>query len=512
VVASLIVSLCQPSCYPHPVEQVEVLETHISWVLLAGDYAYKIKKPVDFGFLDFTRLEQRHFFCDEEIRLNGRFGSGLYLDVVPIGGSLENPILGQQPAIEYAVRMRRFASRDLLDNCLLAGRLSHRHIDHLAHAMAEFHQALPAEDSPLAFGSAEAVIQPVRDNIRQLSPLLDENARTLLNAIATASEREWQRCRAAIDRRRNQGRVRECHGDLHLGNIVLIGDQPCPFDGIEFNDALRWIDVISDIAFLLMDLRHCQRRDLAYRFLNTYLEVTGDYDGVTLLGFYQAYRAMVKAKIVALRAAQNGAVAWHDQCRAYMALALDLLHPGQPALLVTHGLPGCGKTVVSRCIAEKLPAIHLRSDVERKRLFGLKATDRAQDGQALYTAYATAKTYQCLAQLSKTLLAQGCKVIVDAAFLRRRERDAFACLAREQGVPLVIVDITSNDAVQRQRLQNRRNDASDADESVLDHLQRQAEPLADDERQYAVSINNDRDGVESLLVADDWQRLRQRLG
>lgn len=513
----LIDALQNPACYPHPVASVKLLETHISWVLLAGDYAYKIKKPVDFGFLDFSSLARRHFFCHEELRLNRRLAPELYLEVVGIGGDIERPVLGAEPAFEYAVKMRRFAEETLLDHRLAQGCLTTHELQRLAETMAQFHAELQPAGIDAGFGDADAVAEPMRQNFLQLAKLLDERYADRLASLQSASEQEYSRCRSLFMQRLQAGMVRECHGDLHLGNIVMMVDQPIPFDGIEFNPALRWIDVISDIAFLIMDLQQRQRPDLAFAFLNAYLQASGDYDGLGVLRFYLGYRAMVMAKVTAIRAAQIGKAAGLTQCENYLALAEHFYRPNQPALIITHGLPGCGKTTVSQIVLEKFGVIRIRSDVERKRLYGLQARQRSQsefDG-GIYTAEANVRTYQRLLELSRQILHSGFGVIVDAAFLKQQERDQFRQLAEELRLPFAILTISADEMIQRQHIQQRQTDsrdASEADINVYERLKEAAEKLSVDERQLAVEVVNN--GYIEALIADRsiWQNLERLTG
>ncbi|MGV8933493.1 MAG: AAA family ATPase, partial [Gallionellaceae bacterium] len=352
---------------------VHLHETHISWVLVAGRYAYKIKKAVDLGFLDFSSLQARRFYCAEEIRLNRRLAPNIYLDVIAIGGSVENPVLGQCPAIEYAVRMHKFPVSSQLDRLAARNKILPQHIDALAALVAKFHLELPASKDREVFGTTTSVRLAAEQNFEQLQALFsDSNDLEKLAVVRRASESEFTCCQSIIEERLLQGFVRECHGDLHLGNIVLIDDQPIPFDGIEFNPELRWMDVISEVAFTVMDLQYFKLDELAYRFLNDYLEIAGDYAGVKLLPFYMAYRAMVRAKVNAIRANQSDIQPGEKKsalfaCREYMALAARCFASGKPALIITYGLPGSGKSTFAQLALERLQAIRLRSDVERKR-------------------------------------------------------------------------------------------------------------------------------------------------
>lgn len=496
-----------------------VEETHISWVLLAGNDAYKIKKAVDLGFLDFSTLEKRRFYCEEELRLNRRLAPDLYLGVVAIGGSPERPLIGGEPAIEYAVHMRRFPRAAMMDRLLADGEITPAHIDSLAATVARFHAALPPAAADTPFGSPAVIQEAVLENFAQLAPSLDTPADlALLEKVRLASAREFTAGEQQFRQRKASGCVRECHGDLHLGNIVLLDDAPVPFDGIEFSATLRWIDVISEIAFTVMDLLERGHPQFAWRFLDKYLGHTGDYAGVGVLHYYLAYRAMVRAKVAAIRAGQEDAAQATKElqaCHDYLALAHDCLLRRHPALIITYGLPGCGKSTFAQLALERLGAIRIRSDVERKRLFGLTALadSKSQTGGGIYGEEATRRTYERLHELARGLLVSGFPVIVDAAFLRHEERENFSALAGEMDVPFVIASVQADEKVLMERLALRRNradDASEADTEVLRLLQTAQEPLREEELATTVIFTNNGD-AEALRMAEPWELLEARL-
>ena len=519
---TLVAALLDRQRFPHAAQSVRLVETHISWVLLAGRYAYKIKKALDLGFLNFASLDARQFYCSEEIRLNRRLAPLIYLDVIPIGGKPDAPEFGAQPAIEYAVRMRRFATEKQLDHLLARGKIMPQHMDNLAAVLAVFHGGLPKVDADSVFGAPATIRVAAMQNFETLLSLL--TVQSDRDAVAELRLSTANACAAGekyFVQRRAQGYVRECHGDLHLGNIVLIGKQPVPFDGIEFNPSLRWIDVMDEVAFLVMDLLHGQRPDLAYRFLNAYLETTGDYAGVAVLRFYLAYRAGVRAKVSAIRAYQPD----HSQlvqtqaltaCRNYLVLAAECLARRRPALIITHGLPGSGKSTFAQAALERLQAIRIRSDVERKRLFGLNPLDdsRSRAGDGIYSADATRRTYTRLHELARDLLDAGFPVIVDAAFLKQDEREQFHALALSLSVPFVIVSMQASTATLNTRIMLRRNaasDASEADLGVLQMLQAAQQPLLPHELVRTVEFSNDADHGGIPADAASWGRLDELL-
>ncbi|MEN6585793.1 MAG: AAA family ATPase, partial [Sulfuricella sp.] len=314
------------------------------------------------------------------------------------------------------------------------------------------------------------------------------------------SEDEFTRRRANLAARREHGFVRECHGDLHLGNMAWIDDQPVLFDCIEFNPALRWIDVINDTAFAVMDLHDRGRPDLAWHFLNTYLEQTGDFGGLSLLPYYLSYRAMVRAKVSCIRADQGGLSpeqlqAACQQTAAYLHLAALFTRPPRPWLLITHGYSGSGKTTASQFLLERTGAIRLRSDVERKRLFGLAPNARSQSGidQGLYAPDAHVITYRRLEELAREVLLAGFPAIVDAAFLKRIERDAFRALALELGIPFMILELHAEGGELRRRIVQREHlgrDASEATLQVLEAQLRGGEGIAKEERKWTATVTS----------------------
>lgn len=521
--AHLVSAMHDPARYPHPAGAVLHIETHISHVLLAGDYVYKIKKPVDLGFLDFTTLKARRFYCEEELRLNRRFAPKLYLEVVAIGGSLEAPVLGAATAaIEYAVKMRRFPQEALFDRLAETGELECRHIDALASVIADFHGGAARAAATDPYGSAAAIEAPMRQNFEQIRGLIGSDVG---REIAAATRRgaldeieNWSRNRHAelapvFAARHAQGFVRECHGDLHLGNVAWVDGAALPFDCIEFNPNLRWIDVMSEVAFLIMDLRMRGRDDFANRFLDAYLERSGDYAGLAVLDDYLVYRAMVRAKIAAIRAGQADAgeevrrQATAD-CDAHLALAQRFIKPRRLALVIMHGLSGSGKTFVSQGLLEATGMLRLRSDVERKRMQGMAVEAKSGSGlfTGLYREEATRSTYAEMERLARLVLAVGWPVVVDAAFLRRWQREAFRKLADEFGLPFLIVSCTASGAVLRERVRLRSaagRDASEADLAVLDRQMASAESLESEGQVLCLDTSEERAGgeVPGLILA-----------
>lgn len=480
---ALIQALQNPACYNHAVTQLTMMETHISWVILTGEYAYKIKKGVDFGFLDYSSLEKRHSQCEAELRLNRRTSPQLYLDVVPIGGSASAPQLFQQPAIEYAVKMRQFPQTALLSRLLSEGKLTEDNILGLADQIATFHSQVDVAADDSSYGTPDRVFYPVNENFEQIRALInDDHVQQRLDVLEQHNRRFFEQHREHFKQRKQNGFIRDCHGDLHLNNILLLEGEPMLFDCIEFNPNLRIIDVINEMAFLVMDLELNQRADLANLLLNRYLERNGDYEGLRLMPFYLGYRAMVRAKVALLgldpkQQDDEQQRAIMDTFLSYLALAEKYAQPAKPQLLITHGLSGSGKTTVSEQLLNEPGVIRLRSDVERKRLFGLDSKDNSQSapGKGLYTREASRRTYDYLLQLGEAALSGGYTVIVDATFLQQEERLRFRQLAERLHIPFTLLHFQADTDTLQQRVQQRLQQGTDASEADTMVLQQQLE-------------------------------------
>jgi aminoglycoside phosphotransferase family enzyme/predicted kinase len=494
---ALAKALAGPEAWPGAARDLRLIQTHISSVLLVDGDAYKLKKPLDLGFLDYSTLDKRRHYCEEELRLNRRLAPDIYLDVVPVCGTPEHPVIGAGgEVIEWAVHMRRFDPTDVLAEC--PGRLSAELVEQLAADIASFHQG--ATVAPAEFGSMAHVAGPMRDNIAQIRARRSME-RGRLDELSQWLEQRLEACAELIEQRRQQGRIRECHGDLHLNNIVLIDGRPVIFDGIEFSPELRYIDVYADLAFLTMDLARLGRDDLARRLLDRYLQQTGDYTGLPLLRLYEVYRAMVRAKVAAIHAAERNLSADERErivaeLRRYLRVAACLSRPCRRGLVITHGVSGSGKSTVVDELLAALPAVRLRSDVERKRLAGLAADARSGSGVGtdLYSREMTDRTYARLAELAGSVIAAGFTAVVDATFLEADRRRQFADLAGQLAVPFVIIDCDAPETVLRQRVAQRHSAAIDASEAGLAVLARQLqsrEPLSAAEQALALAVRPD---------------------
>ena len=478
----------------YPGQRPTVVRTHISTVILAGELALKLKRPVRLPFLDFSTLAQRHRYLLEELRLNRRTAPQLYRDVVPLTGPDDHPVLdGPGEPTDWVLRMRRFDTSQEFLALARTGQLQAAHVEALAAHIAVLQQALPPLTAPDAGG------QPPKDARQWTLESLDEIAahprrpasctQADVTDLHQAVDAAFAQAQARIDRRRAQGFVREGHGDLHLANIVCWQGEVLAFDAIEFDARLRVIDVVSDVAFTFMDLQAVGLSALAWHFINAWAVRTGDYDGLPLLKRHAAYRALVRAKVVLL---SGGDVANFER---FWRLACDLLRrPPRPRLVVTMGLSGSGKSTVARLLADGIGAVWLRSDVERKRLHGLAPTERPQPGSPLYSADATRRTYARLGELAETLLAAGLPVVVDAACLRGDERETLRALAGRCGAAWSLVACSAGPERLQARIaarQTRGDDPSDATVEVLALQQRVQEPLTPDELRHAVQVTND---------------------
>jgi len=496
----LITAMLNPGIYDHPADNLQLIETHISWVILAGQYAYKLKKPVNLGFLDFSTLEKRRFYCEEELRLNHRLAPSLYLQVVAITGLPEQPCLnGPGEPIDFAVKMNQFPRDAQLDRMLNRGELLPEHIDGMACFVADFHRHTVMADPETTYGDPEHIDMPVTENFSQIRDRITNSSYLkTLETLQQWTKTEFDKLLPILRLRKAKGYIRECHGDLHLRNLAWVNQKPLAFDCIEFNPNFRWIDVISEIAFLVMDLEDRGQPLFAQRFLNRYLEQSGDYAGIQILRFYLVYRALVRAKVDAIRCSQDG-IGKQEQKEAeedfsgYLRLAENYTHTSLPRLIITHGPSGSGKTTLTQPLLEKLGAIRLRSDVERKHLFGLKADGRAQakPGKGIYTTDSTEKTYQKLAELASTILDAGYSVIIDATCQKPAQRALFQQLASQKQLPYVILEFTASADALRSRITKRMGGASDADLRVLDYQLSHWHPLQKNETEFTISIDTE---------------------
>jgi aminoglycoside phosphotransferase family enzyme/predicted kinase len=503
--------LLTPSAFAHPVTRLELRETNISWIILTGAFAYKIKKSVRLEFLDASTLALRRHLCEEELRLNRRLAADLYLDVTAI--TREAGVVrvgGHGQIIEYAVQMKQFEAAQELSALLDAGQVSGEEINEFAMRLAEFHASAARAASTQDFQHTEQLHDAVLGNLATLLAHLDGgSALPDLGLLIDWTHDSLHDLLPEFRARERCGYVRECHGDLHAGNIVRWNGRLVPFDCLEFNPKLRWIDVMNDVAFLVMDLSARGRKDLAWSFLNAYLERSGDYDGVRLLVFYAVYRALVRAMVDSLEAQ---GVPEHrerslNRLRTRVTTAVDFVNRPPPRLFIMHGVSGSGKSWLSERLVAQLGAVRIRSDVERKRLAGARTSGVDEPGfeQGIYTPEFSHRTYARLLECARSCLKGGADTVIDAAFLKAADRRAFRELAVRQGVPFFIVSCEATERILTQRITKRRQlhlDPSEAGAEVLARQSQHLQPFDADEQLHLITIDTTQpDALQTTLRA-----------
>lgn len=491
--SDVIASLSRPAAYPFEVDQIEVRQTHISVVFLAGAFVFKIKKPVRLPFLDFSTLDLRHFYCDEEVRLNRRLAEGVYRGVVPIrqtanGLRFAGDVAEDNgPIVEWAVQMERLPDETTFDSRLRLGALTAAQVALLSRRVSRFHQSARRDAETAAFGSFERVAAAIRENIAFAKTQQGVSISTaVFQRLHRATETSLETVRALIDQRVAEGFVRELHGDLHLDHVYLFEDRVPPrdllvIDCIEFNAGFRCIDVVADMAFCVMDFAAHGRRDLGRLFADEYFAASEDISGRQLLPLFTSYRAAVRAKVNGLLAAEvevsdADRQAATNRAAGFWLLALESLEPPtrRPALLLVSGLPGTGKSTLARGLSERAGFEVIRSDVVRKELASQSAeanatpaTSTAADfGAGLYSSEWTDRTYAECLRRAVAALRNGGRVIVDATFQEDRRRREFLQAAQQLCVPALWLVCEAEAQLTHQRLDARRGDASDADWAI----------------------------------------------
>ncbi len=468
-------ALTRPEAYPFPVRRVELRETHISWVFLAGTRVYKVKKPVRFSFLDYSTIERRRHFCAEEVRLNARLAPGVYRGVVALERTASGRLRidGAGTTVDYAVEMERLPDDRMMDRLLAAGEISNEPIDRLVDLLLCFHAQAATGPDVDRYAAPEAVRRVVLGNLAEcpaeLAPQLVATLTRRLAALLDASSE-------LLAERARQGRAREGHGDLHAGNVCFLPDRVVAYDCIEFEPAFRCGDVAADLAFLVMDLDARGFRAFGSYLAHRYAHASGDTTLRHVLPLFKVHRALVRAKVAALRMTSASGDE-HNAARAeserYLGLAAGYLVV-PPVLLVLCGLPGTGKSTIAHAVERALGAVVLSSDLLRKRLFGLEPTERWRGGVGAgpYTSEWTTRTYDALCSQAAAHLDGGRSVIVDATFPVASWRARFLTLASERHVPARVLHVVAPDAVVEERLAARAHDASavsDADLAVFRH-------------------------------------------
>jgi len=534
----LIKGLLRPQAFPHKVDKIKLLETHISWVILTGKYAYKIKKQLNLNFLVTKTLKERIHFCKEELRLNRLHSTDLYIGITAIVGpaskphfkEVSYPITSKDPEevrseiIEVAIKMHEFQQSQLMTNTLKGNMLKRESIEMLGKNLARFHLCSPYLSPKSEFGRIISIVTPAKDNLKVLS-----NSESLIVHTTFFKEHHiWIDKKITVlarifKERRKLGAIRECHGDLHMGNIRVRDDNNLePFDSLEFSPILRWIDPISEIAFLMIDLEVHKKSKYSIAFLNSWLEETGDYSGLRLLPWYSAYRSLVRAKVNTLRSCQinsnketskNVGVETSqlsNMSEKYIAKAKEIQNRKASALILMHGLSGSGKSYLSEKLCDQLLAVRIRSDIERQRLFGLKKVQkelgsskaRVQQNQKIfpkevYPYSNRVSKYlfeELIPSLTKSSLMSGLTTIVDATYLKHKERLLMFYIARDFGIPFIIIKCSCCDSTAKTRISKRlkvNSDPSEADLKVRYMQKGIIDPLKDNEIPYKISFDED---------------------
>jgi uncharacterized protein len=492
-----IEALLRSDFYPHPVQgEIQLLQTHASYVFLTGDFAYKVKKAVNFGFLDYSTLERRRHFCAEEIRLNRRGAKDLYLEVLAITQEGDRYTLnGSGEVVEYALKMVQFPQADLLSNRFASGAISVDQMVELGKVVAEFHRCAQTNEYIRSFGE-----------IPRLRGLIENNYKQTEKYIGIAqTDRQYQETKAFTDgffdqhaaafARRIQGHfIRECHGDLHLRNVCLWQNRIQLFDCIEFNEPFRFVDTMYDIAFAVMDLTARGRTDFGNVFLNTYLEQTGDWAGLEVLPLYLCRQAYVRAKVTSfllddLAVPEADRQAAQQTAADYYRLAWRYTQRPTGSLTIVAGLSGSGKSTLARQMAQRLNGIQLRSDAIRKHLGGIGLYEKG--GADLYSPEMTAQTYDRLQTLGIQLAQQGYPVILDAKFDRQSLRANVLQAAGD--LPVRIIHCQAPLEILTDRLNQRRGDIADATADLLSAQMADWEDFSPTEAAIVTTIDTTQD-------------------
>lgn len=492
---ALIEQMLQPGFYPHPVkEPIKLIQTHISYVLLTGEYAYKVKKPANFGFLDFSSLEKRQHFCQEELRLNQRGAARLYLEVLPITFNNEKyQLQGATDVVEYTLKMQQFPNDALLSAMFEQGKLTEEHIKDLGRVVAQYHEITETNDYILSFGKVSQVRASIDENYEQTAKHIGgPQTQAQFEETKSYTDNFFVQHAELFTSRIENKYIRECHGDLHLNNICLWQDSILLFDCIEFNEPFRFVDVMYDIAFAMMDLEARGSKDFANVFLNTYIEQTGDWEGIQLLPLYLSRQAYVRAKVNSFLLDDPGVPEDVKENAAktaaeYYKQAWEYTKPRQGQLFIMSGISGSGKSTAARLLSQKLGAVIIRSDAVRKHLAQVPLLERG--GDDLYTPQMTEKTYNKLSELGILLAKQGFTVILDAKYDRQHLRGNVISQAEKHQIPVKLIQCTAPEAILQERLNQRTGDIADATTDLLSSQLQQAEPFTVQEKTYLTILD-----------------------
>ncbi len=488
---ALIRALHEPRAYPHPVKDIRLIQTHISWIFLTGKFAYKIKKPVNFGFLDFTTLEKRELFCKEEIRLNRRLSPDIYLGVVPIKKREDGYFFGNEgKTVEFAVKMKQLPKAACLTNFIEKGKISPSLMEKVAYLMADFYDKAETNEDIAKYGEPERVFINIEENFSQTVPHISITIeKKIYHELREYSFNFLEKEKDRFFRRIEEGKIKDGHGDFHCQNIYFYKDKVYVLDCIEFNERFRYADVAADVAFFLMDLDFRKAPSLGHHFLNTYLNITGDYGLLSVLDFYKIYRAYVRGKIgsfeLNMPLSEDKKIDITERARAYFNLAYHYLKDkGSPKIFATTGLLASGKSTVAKALASRLGAIVLRSDIIRKQAFGLKINEHYYEPfeKGIYAPKITTAVYERLVELAKKILEYGFSVILDASFSKQDYRKKVVELSKEKNISYLFLHCICDEDTIKQRLlkrEEKKGEISNGYYDLLSKFKTSFEPLAD---------------------------------
>jgi aminoglycoside phosphotransferase family enzyme/predicted kinase len=504
---ALVQGLLEPKAYPQATGRIELAQTQMSFVLLTDNYVYKVKKAVNLGYLDYTTLEKRRFFCQREVELNQRLCPEVYLGVVPItqeGSSIT--VEGKGEAIEYAVKMRRLPQQAMMDELLAGNKVTPEMLTKVAQKLAAFHKRAETSDSISAFGEIKAISKNTEENFTQTEKYIGN----------TISQEKYQRIKAYTDnfikknatlfqKRIAGGRIRDCHGDLHTAHVCFT-DGICIYDCIEFNDRFRYSDVAAEVAFLAMDLDHYGRADLARRFVSAYIDKSRDRELAKLLNFYKCYRAYVRGKVESFKLddpyiapAEKRKIL--EVASSYFDLA-DAYIRSKPMLFITAGLVGTGKTFLAQALAKRRGLVVISSDVTRKKLASIPLTEHRFEefDSGIYSPEFSKKTYGKMFTEARNILNEGGSVILDASFIRAEERLKAKKLAEESGAEFFIVECCLDEKTIKQRLARRLEEGSTSDGrwEIYPSQKRAFEPVAEVSPQKHAIIDTSKPVAENI--------------
>jgi aminoglycoside phosphotransferase family enzyme/predicted kinase len=506
-------ALLNPEIYPEPTKTVRLEQTQMSFVFITDKYVYKTKKAVNLGYVDYTTLEQRKFFCDKEVELNKRLSPDTYLGVIPItrndgGYTLD----GEGEIVEYAVKMKILPFDRMLDVLLKENSVTGDMMPRVAKKMAEFHSKAATGGVIDDFGKIELINHNNEENLNQMAPYIGRTLTGTEHKKIAAFVRSFTRENATLlEKRITDNKIRDCHGDLHAAHICF-EDGLIIYDCIEFNDRFRYCDVASEVAFLAMDLDHNGRADLARSFVNSYIEYSGDGDIEKLLNFYKCYRACVRGKVACFKlddpyVSEQHKKEAHYNAESYFDLACAYTNP-TPTLFITTGLTGCGKSAVAAELAKRLGLVLLSSDITRKKLANISIKEHCFNcfDSGIYSPEFTRKTYDALFSETEKILKDGGSVIIDATFVRADDRKEAKKLAEDAGARFFVIECTLDEETAHKRLDNRLSEctASDGRWEVYMAQKKNMEPVVEIPPQSHIKIDTLKsieDNVNTILDA-----------